>query len=484
MLKEATRLSGEGQETRREKEDISSKIKTYTCRYCGDGPFTLPELGTHSKTCPERLKALAETKKEGKEGEVPPPESVEARQIVAQFGREGLNKLKRERLRAVLGMAPGVGKKAVPWIMHNWDVNARVRDDPMEFWRMLHDEIGLKPNTATSIVKNVFSLEEEFADLLYQRGERPVFFSPPGYGYRAPSAFGWGYGRPQPQMILRQPLVQPPTQHSPGAPFGWPSQPFYSAEDLRKAREEAQREERLKKVEEASASISKNVGDLMEKLPGMISDAIPQPERGYVEERIPLDSKGKPTTPDKAVSLKVTRKPITEEGKTMLRQFTELKEAGLILTPKEAMDMMEDMMEKRKPAIESIEEHPTFKSLKEGLEKTEERYNELKETMEAEDRKRIEGTIKELRDELKALRSRPAGQYSEDTFRLLDSTLNRLADILEGRKPMEAAKELLLPPGVSSTKPPSEKAGAEERSGVLQQLAREGLVVKVLERRR
>jgi len=29
-------------------------------------------------------------------------------------------------------MAPGVSKKSVPWILHKWDVNARLRDDPME----------------------------------------------------------------------------------------------------------------------------------------------------------------------------------------------------------------------------------------------------------------------------------------------------------------------------------------------------------------
>jgi len=89
-------MSVEEQETSQE-EEISSKIKTYTCRYCGEGPFTLPKLGTHLKTCSERLKAIAKVKRkpEGK-GEVRPPEVAEDRQIVAQFGRGGLNKIKRE----------------------------------------------------------------------------------------------------------------------------------------------------------------------------------------------------------------------------------------------------------------------------------------------------------------------------------------------------------------------------------------------------
>lgn len=51
---------------------------------------------------------------------------------MAQFGREGLNKIKRERLRSVLDMASGVSKKSVPWILHKWDVNTHLKDDPME----------------------------------------------------------------------------------------------------------------------------------------------------------------------------------------------------------------------------------------------------------------------------------------------------------------------------------------------------------------
>ena len=101
-------------------------------------PFTLPKLGTHLKTCSERLEAIAKVKRkpegEGEARAPSPPEAAETRQIVAQFGREGLNKIKRERLRSVLDMAPGVSKKSVPWILHKWDVNARLRDEaPMRF---------------------------------------------------------------------------------------------------------------------------------------------------------------------------------------------------------------------------------------------------------------------------------------------------------------------------------------------------------------
>jgi len=73
-------MSVEEQETSQE-EEIPSKIKTYTCRYCGEGPFTLPKLGTHLKTCSERLKAVAKVKRKPEVGETRPPEVAEARQL-------------------------------------------------------------------------------------------------------------------------------------------------------------------------------------------------------------------------------------------------------------------------------------------------------------------------------------------------------------------------------------------------------------------
>jgi hypothetical protein len=63
-----------------------------------------------------------EEEKEKEEAEEGPPEADE-RRLVAQFGREGLNKIKRERLGKILDLAPDTGKKVIPFIMHKWGVN-------------------------------------------------------------------------------------------------------------------------------------------------------------------------------------------------------------------------------------------------------------------------------------------------------------------------------------------------------------------------
>ena len=91
------------------------------------------------------------------EGEVSEPD---VRQLVAQYGREGLNKLKRGFLKRTMALAPGMADKTAEWILHKWDINPRVQDDPNAFYEMLHNDAGLKPNLAISIAKDVFSLEE------------------------------------------------------------------------------------------------------------------------------------------------------------------------------------------------------------------------------------------------------------------------------------------------------------------------------------
>jgi hypothetical protein len=73
------------------------------------------------------------------EGEVSEPD---ARQLVAQYGRDGLNKLKRGFLKKTLALAPGMSDKTAEWILHKWDINPRVQDDPNVFYEMLHNDAG------------------------------------------------------------------------------------------------------------------------------------------------------------------------------------------------------------------------------------------------------------------------------------------------------------------------------------------------------
>lgn len=238
----------------------------------------------------------------------------------------------------------------------------------------------------------------------------------------------------------------------------------------------------MKKVEEASTDISKNVSDLMENLPGMISDAT-KSEGAYVEERTPLDAKGKPTTPDKAVSIRVKRTPVAEGGKNLLDQFKDLKDAGLITTPKDVMEILE----KRKPPTESIEEHPVVKELKERGEKLEDKLEK-----ERDERLKAEGEIREKEEErrhketLEAIRSmRQPATGVTTTEGVLATAIQEAGRREPVRIIVEGAKDLFVPgsgvPG--GAKPSPGRAGEVERGGVLQELAKRGFAIRVLERR-
>jgi hypothetical protein len=473
-------------------------------------------------------------RKRAEEGaeEAPPAEEkeLEPRQLVAQFGREGLNQIKKERLEKVLKMAPGVSGKTIPWILHKWDINARLRDDPMELYNMLHYDAGLRPNIATSIVKDVFSVEEEFADLLYQRGEQPIFFRPTGYGYGAPPTFvgwgqpppatappvavGWGYGQPPPATTPAAPTTPGtapppiylfPAPTSPGAPSwigGQPSPgPYLTREEYIKMQREHEEKSRLDRLEdrmskmdvEQKERMSKFDRDLAGALTGLKEEIFERIDETLKpkEEKVVLpllDEKGTPVVDEKGVARTVEvpphmapyilmgmRRGLTEADiRTIIRE-----ESGKpALTAEEVRRIVR---EEGKPT--PIEEHPRLKELTEALKKTEERYNELKDAMEAEERERLKETIDRLEDRIEKLRGEVGkGEYREDTFRMLDTSVRELAGILREKRPMETAKEILVAPGVTPTRPPSERAGEEERGGVLRELGKHGLVARVIER--
>ena len=376
-------------------------------------------------------------------------------------------------LRRILEGHPDVPAKAKDEIM-SW---AELRGilDPAYVSYLLSSMKGVSTQTA-NIVAQKYALALQKAQ---QEGRVQVPFpiypptriAPPAQFPMMPSFYP---AAGQPSFY---PPTYPPTykQAAPRQP-GWTPPSYYTPQEVEKLRDDWAKGSRLEKLE---TSVTK----LREDLPKLIQDASPRPEPREYEEVMEFVGKdGKPCLAEKAVSQRIKRIPITTEKLTPEEVRRIIREEKEALTPEKVRSIIREEGEKGKPP--SIEEHPTFKSLKEGLEKTEERYNELKETMEAKDKQRIEGTIEELRGELKALRSRPAGQYREDTFRLLDSTLGRLADILEGRKPAETLKEVLLPSGVTSEKPPSERASEADRGGLIGEWRKQGLLVRVVERRR
>ena len=232
------------------------------------------------------------------EGEVSEPD---ARQLVAQYGRDGLNKLKRGFLKKTLALAPGMSDKTAEWILHKWDINPRVQDDPNVFYEMLHNDAGLKPNIAISIAKDVFSLEEQYADILEGAGEKPIFIS------GSPRVSGSPTGEP---IIFRrdgQSQSQGPFEVSGrGGRGNYPDQPgqFLTMEAYLKLEREKEEKRRIEKIEDKMEKMTQKVGGAISNLEDKIMEKLAKKSSDEsVVEEIPLDVEGKPTTPDKAVSV-------------------------------------------------------------------------------------------------------------------------------------------------------------------------------------
>ena len=187
------------------------------------------------------------------EGEVSEPD---ARQLVAQFGREGLNKLKRGFLKKTLALAPGMSDKTAEWILHKWDINPRVQDDPNVFYEMLHNDAGLKPNIAISIAKDVFSLEEQYADILEDKGEKPIFIS------GSPRVSGSPTGEP---ILYRRDQYSQSTGpfevSGRGGRGNYPDQPgqFLTMEAYLKLEREKEEKRRIEKIEDKMEKMTQEI---------------------------------------------------------------------------------------------------------------------------------------------------------------------------------------------------------------------------------
>ena len=437
------------------KERSSEEEKTYKCKYCGAIFNELWKLGNHVKyDCEEAKKAKGSVKEKPREESPKEEKELDPRQLVAQFGREGLNQIKRERLKRVLELAPGVGTKVIPFILHKWDVNARVGVDPMALYNMLHTEGGLKPNIAQSITVDVFSVEEEFADLLYQRGEAPIFYRPPGYGVQQPTFMG--YAQPFPPY--------PPQVFSQS---GQPQQYLFQQPqpDLRSViREELKPvDDRLRRLEEPTKEAE-----------------------GFVEIEEPVrDSTGN-------VILGVDDKPIVKRMKVPASQAGQFApkedvEAKLLRKMKDWKDLFgskeELTIEKIRALIREEAPQPAASEKPITPEDVQRAASEAAQAAvkqvkdEHEKEKKEDERFKRLEDTIRATTSAKTVEgYKEDSYRILGQGLSEVASATKDRKPIEVivreGGQLLL-----GTPPPKQvEKGAEE--GLIEKFQKRGWITE------
>ncbi len=455
------------------REVSSEEGKTYKCKYCGTTFNELWKLGNHVKyECEEAKKAKESVKeKPGEEkekpGEEPPKEEKELdpRQLVAQFGRDGLNQIKRERLKRVLDLAPGIGGKVIPFILHKWDVNARVRDDPMALYNMLHMEGGLKPNIAQSLTVDVFSVEEEFADLLYQRGEAPIFYRPPGYGGQQPTFMGYAQPFPpyQPPQVFGQPAPQQPSwspwQQQP--PFQQPQPP-----DLRSIiREELRSDDRLRRLEEPKLKEAEGLVEIEEPVRDREGNVIlGADDRPIVKKmKVPASQAGLYAPKAEDSELKVLEK---------MRLYKELfEEKGLDEIKIREIIRQEVPKTSEKPPPE-VKPEDVQRAAAEAASGAVQDFIKVHEKEDKEERRH--------RELLSAIHSgassRAVEGYKEDSYRILGQGLSEVASTVKDRKPVEVivreGGSLLL----GAPPPKQVEKGAEE--GLVEKFQKRGWIAE------
>jgi len=411
------------------------------------------------------------------EGEVSEPD---ARQLVAQYGREGLNKLKRGFLKKTLALAPGLADKTAEWILHKWDINPRVQDDPNVFYEMLHNDAGLKPNIAISIAKDVFSLEEQYADILEDKGEKPIFIS--GRDSRTGSPTG------EPILYRRDQYSQstgPFDVRGGGGRRESDSGGFLTREEylkLEREKEERRRVEQLdEKRQQREDKFREDITNTLSSFKEELEKSKKPSEESSIEE-IPIDAEGKPCAPESAVTVKKVYRGVGGATRAdpldtylKIRQAEKLDKTGQ-LDAEGVRRIVQDVVGSKPtgPLPEITEVNRKIETLTQQLV---ERDKEMSER----EKQALRDQITDLKGDVRALSDRVSTGGVNSVEGMLTSVGGKLVDKNPLKEVGVLVKDLLTPAGNVITSP--DKAPAVtlpgSPSGMLETLRAKGLVTTV-----
>lgn len=420
-------------------EEVESEAspgdKAFTCRRCGK-QILFREYMKHIKE--EHPDEFEEYRKKVSEGrrkawekskvviEEKPQEEMPPEQVVALMGREGLDNLKFKRLIEFLKTAPKVTPSQIKWIETRWKTFSRIREDPSELFRVLKDEAGINDKLAAAIVQSVFSLEEEYADILSSRGE-PVFIG--RYGDERRDVYY--FPRPTPRSPYQ--AYRP---HGPYDPYyGYTAQPYppYQAYPMYHTYPSQPKEEPI---------TEKKLYELLDK---------------YLSERFEK----------KEIESKVEKLFYAVEG---LKDYVEEQkhEFEKLLLKKS----IEEDKAKKSPEEEFL--RTALNEANKRIELLSSQLRDLAESMEQKEKSRLEAEIKNLRSEQKNLLERiedmkksiTLSGFQSDTYKIISQLINAA----DTRRPIEnllrvlfPEKQIITPYHRSTTLPPdieSELRGA------------------------
>ena len=421
------------------------------------------------------------------EGEVSEPD---ARQLVAQFGREGLNKLKRGFLRKTLALAPGLADKTAEWILHKWDINPRVQDDPNVFYEMLHNDAGLKPNIAISIAKDVFSLEEQYADILEDKGEKPIFIS--GRDSRTGSPTG------EPILYRRDQYSQstgPFAVSGRGGQKESDSGGFLTKEEylrMEREKEDRRRTEQLEdKRQQREDKFREDITNTLSSFKEELEKSKKPSEESSIEE-IPIDAQGIPCAPENAVSVKKVYRGAGARADPFdmylkIRQADKQDKTGQ-LDAEGVRRIFKDEVGSKPvgPSPEVLEIKGRLDGLNAQIVERDKKLEDLKDQLSEKDRQQLKDEIADLKGEMRSLGDRVSSGGVNSVEGMLTTVGGKLVDKNPLREATQLVKDLMTPGGTVVSSPDKApavtQATAGTPSGVVAALRDRGLVTTIRER--
>jgi len=404
---------------------------------------------------------------------------VETRQYIAQYGRDGLNKIKRGFLKKTLAIAPNMSDKTAEWILHKWDINPAIQDDPNAFYELLHNESGLKPNVAISLAKDVFRLEETYADILENQGERPIFIS------RGPGASGQSSG--EPFTYRRDSQGGGPFEVSGRGRGGYPEQGgFLTMEAYLKMEREKDEKRRVEKLEEKLEKVSSDFSGAIGSLEEKISEKLAKKssDESTVEE-IPIDAQGNPCSLESSVSVKKIYKGGGAQRADPLDTYLKLRQADRLdktgqLDAEGVRRIVQEVVGSKPsgPSPEITEMNRKIDGLNQQLVQ---RDKELSER----EKQALRDQINDLKGDVRTLGDRISSGGVNSVEGMLSTVGGKLVDKSPLKEAGQIVKELLTPGVVVSSPekaPAVTQAAPGAASSVLEALRSKGLVTTIREK--
>lgn len=429
-----------------EDQEVSAEGQgRYTCKYCGQSFPSINLLGTHSKTCPERKKAL----------------EMAASKTEPIYKTEGdANTILEEILVKHPDITPRIREEIMDW--------ARLKGflQPMEVQQIIQSFRGVSQATAQIIAaKYAFALQKAMSEgrltIPYPQvvpppqPPQPTPILPPFTPQPQPPTYQLQPSSPSisppPSIPIQQqstlPWLQPPQTFPPQQPQTYPQ---YDVRSL--IRDELRYlEEKLKPTKEQEVYVE-------------IERPVRLPDGRVVlgPDDKPIFEKMKVPVSQAHLFMKETPEATLREEIRSLREELRNREIEAL---REEIQELKRMREEPAPQTQVPPEELVDKAVKKVLEEKE------KEKREEERFARLERAIRE------AATAKAVEGYKEDSYRILGQGLSEVASVVRERKPIEViireGGQLLL-----GSPPPKEvEAGAEPES-ILERLKKRGWVTE------